>query len=144
MVQKPLRVIGLDIGSTHNGVAIIEYGTRKLLHTETCTRDRLILNVERLRPEEVMMVGVEQFALYPWAAKAQAWNTLENVQLIGVVKYILEKNGIDFIELRPVDTKKIYSHIRLKQLGYIIKSDANSHQRDALSVALLAHDRMKK
>jgi hypothetical protein len=77
--------------------------------------------------------------LYPWAAVSQSFKEFENVQLIGVVKYILDELGIPYLEMRAVDSKSLYSKERLRRMGYEIERDPYDHKRDALSVALYAN-----
>jgi hypothetical protein len=133
------KIIGLDIGSKHNGVAIIDGDTNELLHIEVCTRDRLLACVKTQSPKHVALVGIEKFVLYPWAAESQSFKEFENVQLIGVVKYILDELGIPYVEMRAVDSKSLYSKNRLARMGYEIERDPYDHKRDALSVALYAN-----
>lgn len=139
------KVIGLDIGSLHNGVAIIDSDTRKLLHTETCNRDRLIACIKNQKKKDVLVVGIEKFVLYPWAAESQSFKEFENVQLIGIVKYLLEERGIPYVEMRAVESKSLFPKTRLQDMGYDVGPDPYDHRRDALSVALFAehHVQMK-
>lgn len=136
--MKQKRIIGLDIGSIHNGVAIIDAVDGSLLHTEVCSRERLIACVKNQSSKEIAIVGIEKFVLYPWAAKAQSFQEFANVQLIGVVKYLLDELGIPYVEARAVQTKTQFSKERLARMGYHIQYDVDDHKRDALSVALYA------
>lgn len=140
MVKK---TIGLDIGSVHNGVAIIDSDTEELLHVEICTRDRLIACIKNQDPKQITVVGIEKFVLYPWAAESQSFKEFENVQLIGVVKYLLDELGIPVHEMRAVESKSLFSKTRLKDMGYEIPNDPYDHKRDALSVALFANHARK-
>jgi hypothetical protein len=133
------KVLGLDIGSKHNGVAIIDGDTNELLHTEICTRERLLACIKTQSKEHVALVGIEKFVLYPWAAESQSFKEFENVQLIGVVKYLLDDLGIPYVEMRAVDSKSLYSKERLGRMGYVIERDPYDHKKDALSVALYAN-----
>lgn len=137
------KVLGLDIGSVHNGVAIIDADTNELLHTEICTRERLIACVKNQNPDEIVVVGIEKFVLYPWAAQAQSFKEFENVQLIGVVKYLLNDLGIPVVEMRAVESKSSFPKRRLKQMGYDVGRDPYDHKQDALSVALFANQQRK-
>lgn len=139
-----MRIIGLDIGSIHNGVAIIDADTAELIKTETCTTERLIANLELLSPEDTLIVGLEQFVLYKWATKSQTWSDFPNVQTIGVARYLLNKAKIPHMMLKAVESKQMYQKTRLKRLGYDIQNDAHDHQKDALSVALLTRDFLQK
>lgn len=135
-------IIGLDIGDKYNGVAVIQADTGELQTIEIASPERLVVNMEQLKPKDIALVGMEEFLLYPWAAQAQAWKTFENIEKIGICKYLLEQKKIPYIMVKAVESKKVYSKERLLRLGYVISHDAHDHQRDALSVALYARDRL--
>ena len=135
--------IGLDIGEVSNGVAVVDTTTRELLHAEVCDVARLIEQVESLKKENISIVGIEKFVLYPWMAETQAWKNFKNIELIGIVKYLLSQKEIPYIEIKAVQSKKVYSKARLKRLEYVVQNDPHDHKRDALSIALYAADRLR-
>lgn len=141
-----MRVLGFDIGDKHIGVSVIEGDSGSLLFAGVLTPDAFVKYVEEVvrKPEEVLIIGIESFLLYPWAAKSQSWKEFKNIELIGISKYLLEQSGTPYIMIRPADSKAVYGKTRLKRLGYEILGDTNDHMRDALSVALYARDRRKE
>ena len=136
------RIIGFDIGDKYNGVAVIDAQTGELHLTEIASRERLIAGLERMTAHDIAIVGMEEFVLYPWAAQSQSWKTFENIEIIGISKYLLAQKQIPYLMVKAVESKKVYSKDRLQRLGYTIKHDSHDHQRDALSVALYTRDRL--
>ena len=77
---------------------IVEYGTLSLWGG----LDQLI---ERIRPRVIVM---EQFRLYPRVAKSLSFSPLEAVQVIGVIKYLAEREMISLVEQSPQIGKATY------------------------------------
>lgn len=75
-----------------------------------------------------LLVIYETYRLYASKSKAMIGNEFETVQIIGVIKYICEKNGIKYID-SSTDHKAFFNDKRLKKMGLYVPID---HKRDAI------------
>ena len=44
-----------------------------------------------------MLVGIEDFRLYPWKSAAQSWSQFWTVQAIGAIKFWCRLNGLKYV-----------------------------------------------
>jgi len=51
------------------------------------------------------VVVVEQYKLYPYAARSQVWSSFPTVEVIGVIKYLAERHSIPVVEQSAADAK---------------------------------------
>jgi hypothetical protein len=76
---------------------------------------------------QICMIIVEDYKLYPWKSMAQSWSRLETVRVIGAIDYRAHQCGI------PV----VYQDPAIKGIGYKwagktpAKNHADSHMLDA-------------
>lgn len=87
MSDVPQRILAIDPGAIHNGVAYfigvecswaIEY-TPDELYAQLAIMCEL---------KSVDVVVIEKFQLYPWMAEEQGWSQMETCEVIGVLKYV--------------------------------------------------------
>ena len=68
---------------------------------------------------------IEDFALYPWKSNALAWNRLWTVQVLGVMKYLLDEQSIPY---------ELQSAALVKRLSKrLIGRYSSQHERDAVT-----------
>ena len=85
-----------------------------------------------LMPDTVVY---ERFALYPGAAKAMSWNTFIPCEMIGVIKYLCNENGIEDVSDQPAGQRKYISATEMDnawQMLNDIRKTKTRHTRDAL------------
>lgn len=83
---------------------VIAVGEMKLWH-------KLNELIEKYKPEYIVY---ESFSLYPWAAKSLAWSSFPTIEVIGVIKYCAERDGITLIAQTPADRKKAHIYVNFK------------------------------
>lgn len=90
---------------------------------------QFVMHYEQLAARgEIDVVVCEAFHLYPWMAQKQGFSDLKTPQLIGVIRYIAEKQGLDFV-LQGASIKKIaFTRMRV---GGVALHGKNQHARDA-------------
>jgi len=92
---------------------------------------------------EPAIVVYEGFKLYPWKAEDKIWSNFPTVEVIGVIKYIVEN---DFPEIKlkeqlPKD-KKLCDDSKLKQMG--LYSGISPHERDAIRHTIMKFTKLYK
>lgn len=116
----------IDPGDKHCGLAFSQDGSCVIKTGELSPQ----LLVDELGP--IMMgfdtVIIEEFALYPWASKSQAWSRLETPQLIGALKLLSHQAGARVV-MQSASIKRSTSRI-MKASGYRVES-RSSHAIDA-------------
>ncbi len=81
----------------------------------------------------------ERYQLYA-SSKFKMGSTFPEVEFIGVLKYLCEKNNYNPIALMP-NVKKFWTDERLKFLGFEEKSE---HIKDTIKLYLYFHDNFRK
>lgn len=76
------------------------------------------------------VVVIEQFRLYPYAARSKVWSDFPTVEVIGVIKYLAERHSIPFVMQSAADVKVI-------NLVYTKQKKGDRHAYSALRHALL-------
>jgi hypothetical protein len=82
--------------------------------------------IEKYSPK---LIVYEEFKLYPWKARQKSWSTFPTVQVIGVLKYLAEKNNIKIIG-QGADIKTYFDDKKLKWCE--VYEGYSSHERDAI------------
>lgn len=138
-----IRVIGIDPGSEHCGVVVIDatpkehldempWYTTEILITEF-TPLELYDFLEAEKGTDVY-IAYEAFHLYPWQAQRRAFSTFPEAEVIGTLKYICVQKFTEanILAVKPGDHK----HFRPGFIRSRIHTIKNSHIRDAYSVAI--------
>ena len=74
-------------------------------------------------------IVIERFMLYPWLAKRLKWDKLLTVEVIGVIKYLAESYGIEYV-MQSARTGKL---IELQNAP----AGLDRHAHDAMRHALM-------
>ena len=82
-----------------------------------------------LEKYNIDLIIYEEFKLYPWKAKQKSWSTFPTVEVIGVLKYIADKNNVDIIG-QGADAKEFFDDKKLKWCG--MYKGYSPHERDAI------------
>ena len=135
-----MKVVAIDPGET-TGYAVVEWDTSsakiplkapknsfKVSTGELEGYSNIKALISKENPDKVIYEG---FKLYPWKAKNKIWSNFPTVEVIGVIKYLMETYfpDIELVEQLPKD-KKFYDNPKLKKLG--IYDDRSAHERDGL------------
>lgn len=92
-----MKVLAIDPGHTC-GVAIVRLGkTVQVPNTvESVSPGHVVDLLERptVPGREWDIVIVEEFRLYPWLARSQAFSDFKTVEVIGVIKYLTAKHNL--------------------------------------------------
>jgi hypothetical protein len=90
--------------------------------------------------EDVAIVVMEAFRLFPQRAKEQIGSDFPAVQVIGVVRYLCEKRGIEVV-LKPAGDKEFFDDKKLEIAGFMpYERGERHHNRHALdSVRHMLH-----
>lgn len=122
------KAFTIDPGRT-TGAAIWQYtdtGIYKLEQVdEYPERNGLYSVIENTKFDIIIY---EAFRLYANKAKAQIGSDFEAAQIIGVIKYLAEKQKTPAIE-QMASIKTFWTNDRLKKMGLYVTSD---HRRDSI------------
>lgn len=121
-------VVAIDPGAERCGIALFVDG--RCVRVATLTPERLIEELEGVKADRVERVVVEGFRLFPWRAEAKSWSGLEEVETLGVVKYICRVRGWPVTEQFSKVLKIARGLVRSKGIELV------SRQRDARSAEL--------
>lgn len=117
-------MIAIDPGDKHCGVAVFDEATGDCVKAGTFSPPALI---ERLERTKHGVWVVEEFKLYPWKARQQAYSQMLTAQLIGVITYLAEKGDHD-LYMQSASVKKIaMGHLRATRAGVLLPGDTHSH-----------------
>lgn len=126
-------VLSIDPGG-HNGFCLAEKTNGKdwdIVKVDAVEKHELYKLLEEVcgkrSPEETLVIH-EAYRLYASKSKVMIGNEFETVQIIGVIKYISEKFGVDCIS-SSTDHKAFFDDKRLKEMGLYVPID---HKRDAI------------
>lgn len=124
-------VLAFDPGET-TGYALLDSDSVKILTMNSFTLTHLQHIETLLKPTSFTptVVVLEQFKLYPGAAKHKVWSSFPTVEVIGVIKYLAGRWGIPVVEQSAADAK----FIRLKRTK---EKRGDRHAYSALRHALL-------
>jgi len=141
-----MKILAIDPGDTSG---IISFCTEKgiLLRINLEFAELMIfLSLDRTFEKIVC----EDFLLYPWMAKEQAFSTFQAVQIIGILKFIDHCRGLGGVTLQPASARNMVTEVMMqKTLGDFFPADFdrwNKHQKDAMKhlVIFLAKLRSEK
>lgn len=122
-----MRILAFDPGE-NTGWAYIDTG--KLEHFDAGTIVRDFTGIESLiafySPHTVVY---EAFRLYPGKAASMAWNDFYPVQVIGIIKFLCEKSGIQYVE-QAASIKAFSGGIDDRWVKYKAP-DKTEHSKDA-------------
>lgn len=79
------------------------------------------------------VVTFEVFRLYAYKAQSKSWDTFLVVEVIGVIKFLCRKMGIEIVEQTPSQGKQFFNTDKLKALGLY---QSITHLNDATGHAL--------
>ena len=120
-----MKILGIDPGGKHCGVAYAERG--ECVWAKEYTPEGLFVLLEATTAD---LVVYESFALYPWKSKEQSFSQLEVVQTIGVLRYICWRREIRTVAQTP--QIKIPIAAQLKARGYKYQAHGQGgHAKDA-------------
>lgn len=125
-LDAPLGLLALDPGLT-TGWAFFERGILK--KCGQCPGDDIRLEqlIDLLKPTHVAM---EEYVLYPWASKQQAWSDFPVPQLIGVIKFVCRKRKIKVYMQGANLGKGFCTDAKLRSWNYYIVG--KKHANDAI------------
>ncbi len=95
-----MRLLAIDPGAVHNGLAYFELYPQEHKLTRWWTRD---LSPEALTDflEQTVtqfdVVVVEEFRLYPELAREQGYSDFPTVEMIGVIKYLCKRANVKVV-----------------------------------------------
>lgn len=93
-MAQELRIIGIDPGERHCGVALaLGAHVYEAYETDPDTCGHRLQDWLRADAADKLVV-CEEFRLYPWQADAQSFSTMATCELIGVIKWMVEHDGI--------------------------------------------------
>lgn len=122
-LKRKVRVMAIDPGKA-NGWAIFE-SRDKPAASGTLEPEELYRLLEN---ERLTHVVYETYRLYASHSKQMIGDDFIAPQVIGVIKYLCNKRGLDVTE-QPATCKAYYSDTKLKELGLYVPID---HRRDAI------------
>ncbi len=91
------NLLAIDPGDVHNGIAY--FGAEDLMVERKWTRDwteQTLFDFIETRKHEIDAVVIEEYRLYPELAFEQGYSDFPTVQVIGIVRYLCSKHGINF------------------------------------------------
>jgi RNase H-fold protein (predicted Holliday junction resolvase) len=96
------RVLAIDPGEVHCGIAIFEPAKMVLTKSAyTCVRTLEVSPADLFRLvefEPLDVVVIEEFRLYPDKAGVQGYSQLKTVEVIGVVRYLCEREKVELVQ----------------------------------------------
>jgi len=112
-------VLALDPGHTTGWAVLTE---EKVVATGLFPGyDELLEILQKYCPEVAV---IEDFVLHPWRANALAWNQLWTVQILGVMKYLLDEQSIPY----ELQSSSLVKRTSKRLVGY-----TSDHERDAVT-----------
>lgn len=126
-------IVAFDPGDEHVGVAIVDVVKRECVMAVEMTPDGAAAWLEqKLAAGAFYEVVIEKFVLYPWLAQQQAWSEMKTSQLIGEMRGVCKRYGME-PRMQGADIKKAATKIlRAKQIKSVAKRDrAGGHALDA-------------
>lgn len=86
-------VIAFDPGDAHTGYAEANVFPRRIeiVRSQTLTREEAIQKLEGFQVADIIII--ERYQLYPWLARQQGFSEFDTPQLIGVLRYLADKNS---------------------------------------------------
>lgn len=124
-----VRVLAIDPGAVHCGVALFENGECSWASEGTPKSvEYAITTLAYVGGLDVVVI--ESFRLSPTGAKALVGDALGTVEVIGVVRYLCRLYGLPLVEQQP-NIKRATERI-LKAKGIALKSKGQGpHAKDA-------------
>jgi len=111
-----MKIIAIDPGAIHCGVA--EFVDGRCWRVAEYDPDGLFEYLDMMMSsasEDVELVVVESFRLYPGKAAAQAWSKMGTVEVIGVIRFLTTQHEVELLE-QGAWVKKI-ARVRMKAQG---------------------------
>lgn len=123
-----VKIIAIDPGTKNTGFALFDH--LSLLGAGVIGSKNHDIDVlfDLIQIKDVQTIVLELFHLFPFKAKEQSWDQLRVVQVIGIIKYLAEKQSIPVILQEP-NKKQAFPDARLTKDGYYVP---NNHARDAI------------
>lgn len=125
-----VRVLAIDPGAVHCGVALFENG--KCLWAREVGPWEIACEIAGLHADRDhdLVVVIESFRLSPTGAKALVGDAMGTVEVIGVVRYVCRRCGIELVEQQPNIKRATESIMRSR--GITLTSRGNgAHAKDA-------------
>lgn len=120
--------MAIDPGEVHCGVAIFEAGV--CVETNEVRPSALYGMIERMLLNAVV---IEEFRLYPDKAKVQGYSQLKTVEVIGVVRYLCERERIPLIEQGASIKKVAKAQMTARGVGNLaVTQKSGGHAADAV------------
>lgn len=106
-MELPGRWCSIDPGDRHVGFATWSGG--ECVAAVELTPDECIKTLEdKLERQVLDLIVYEKFALYGWNEKSMAGNEFVTSQLIGVIKYLASRGGINVVGQFASEHKRVY------------------------------------
>jgi hypothetical protein len=131
-MDRDVKIIAVDPGEEHNGVAVFIDGACRF--TASVRRDCLFNSLgawaglfcrDSLRFDAMV---VEEFKLYPSKASALSWSTLGTVEIIGALRERCRSEELEFVT-QPASIKRATRALVQRRGLALLGSD--THARDA-------------
>lgn len=128
-------VLAIDPGDEHCGMALFHEEADEWETTVSWeeTPEGCVDYVYRTLPDVDVLV-VEEFRLYPWRAKEQAFSQMKTAEVIGVLRYLHRRgkeNGLEVLWVEyPASIKKPTGKM-LKSMGIKRMTSTGDHAADA-------------
>lgn len=130
-----MRVLSFDPGGT-TGWCVMDKQDDKKMPGILVERgdfpgwDKVDELIQKFEPD---VVTYEVFRLYAYKAQSKSWDTFLVVEVIGVIKFLCRKYGIEIVEQTPSQGKQFFNTDKMKALGLY---QSVTHINDATGHAL--------
>jgi hypothetical protein len=106
MGGSPQRVLGIDPGDLHCGIAYLSGpDTQWVKEVDQGGLFRLLERSGRSLKDRDVTVVCESFMLYPWMLQQQGFSEMLTAQAIGVIKYLCARMAIPLV-FQPASIQK--------------------------------------
>ena len=94
-----MRVIAVDPGDKHVGVAVwSDNGDREAYTVSSPEAVDHVRHLLEVGDEGEVVLVIEEFRLYPGKDKPQAYSQMETSEMIGALKYVARRVGVEVVE----------------------------------------------
>lgn len=148
------RILSIDPGDVHQGICTATLDPDKPEGSQLqvrwqgdWTRGKLVDELEEYAHSQVTRVDavlLEKFVLYPWMAREQGFSQFLTVEVIGIVKHLVDKLDVPCIMTDTSNKDQAVAVARANQprllrtypnrkKGKVYFIGSNEHERDALA-----------
>lgn len=129
-------VLALDPGKTTGAcLMVVKDNVVCRIATQSWSKPDLYQQFDNQAWNRITAVAIEDFRLYPWLAKQQAFRQMEAPKVIGLIEYLAFKAGLPLHFYLAGTYKPRTKPEDLRELGYKLRG-IPEHEKDALRLAL--------